>query len=287
MARHYYFAEPYPDELIGSVLLRTARHRGLAGCSPVVRGQTKVSLVFSAYLAEIAAALNMPPGDLLNRHTPFPFVTAFMSQQQTDRMARVLLSSNAITISAVIHAATRGGLQPRYCPSCVEQDLTCYGESYWHQCHNLPFVVACPMHQLPLRQIKPLGYGVAIRSLPNECVGEQVTTVLDGEVTRWLESKSRECIALPARSALEGVSTSYRAAAAKKHPVPASGGFCGRSLCVGIAGFYGMPFIRKYRVGFPLSERGWPSVLAGGSTKAPQTTVKHLVLQVYLDHGDN
>ena len=229
MARHYYFAEPYPDELIGSVLLRTARHRGLAGCSPVVKGQSKVSLAFSAYLAEIAGALNMAPGDLLDRHTSFRFVTAFMSRQDVQRMARVLLSSTAITISTVIHAVTRGGLQPRYCPSCVEDDLARYGESYWHRCHNLPFVVSCPIHQLPLMQIKPLGYGVAIRCLPDECAGEQVTTVLNGAVACWLESKSQGCIAFSDRPRLSDLCASYRAAAAMKHPLSPGQDFCARS----------------------------------------------------------
>lgn len=227
----------------------------------------------------------MAPTDLLHWHTPFRFVTAFMSQSDVERMAQVLISSTAITISTVIHAATRGGLQPRYCPSCVEEDLGHYGESYWHRCHNLPFVVSCPLHHLPLLQIKPLGYGVTIRSLPRECAGEPVTTVLDGEVTCWLQSMSLDCMALPARSELACLDVSYRAAAAKMHPVPASRGFCGRSLCAGVASFYGVPFIRKFRVGFPLSERGWPSLMAAGATNAPQTTVKHLVLQGYLRQG--
>lgn len=283
MARHYYFAEPYPDELIGSVLFRTARHRGLARCSPVGRGQAAVSLVYSAYLAEIAQALNMPPRDLLDRHTPFPFMTAFLPEKQTTRLIRALQTGTVSSTCAVIQGATWGEV-PRFCPLCVDDDLDGYGESYWHRCHNLPFVFRCPIHQLPLIEINSR-YGIAIRSLPEECTGARVSTVVGEAVACWLERRSLECIATPARPALAALVASYRAAAATKHPLRASRDFCGRSLCVGLANFYGASLMKRYRVRFPLSERGWPSLLARGAAPAPTTTVKHLILQGYLMPG--
>ncbi len=43
----------------------------------------------------------------------------------------------------------------RYCPKCLEQDHSTYGEPYWHRIHQLPSVFFCPDHHCALSSTCP------------------------------------------------------------------------------------------------------------------------------------
>lgn len=40
------------------------------------------------------------------------------------------------------------------CPKCAEEDITKYGETYWHRTHQLPDIYFCDRHGLPLLKTK-------------------------------------------------------------------------------------------------------------------------------------
>jgi hypothetical protein len=42
----------------------------------------------------------------------------------------------------------------RWCPACVSQDIESYGMAYWHRTHQLPSVLLCPFHGLPLHEVR-------------------------------------------------------------------------------------------------------------------------------------
>ncbi|MGF6605795.1 hypothetical protein OKW45_000695 [Paraburkholderia sp. WSM4175] len=43
----------------------------------------------------------------------------------------------------------------RFCPQCLEDDVRCFGEPYWHRTHQLPNVTCCPGHRIRLLNCCP------------------------------------------------------------------------------------------------------------------------------------
>lgn len=175
MAKIYYLPEPYPDELIGSILVRAGRHLGhsikrmhdLFGLLPRCRW----TLLFQNSLQPIAMALSKPPSELLFSHTPFPYVTAFLSQEHTTRLAHYYSLTSRTTSSALSQSVTTGGTFPRYCDACIDDDRRNFGEDYWHRRHNLPFVTRCWKHGLLLKTSDRRTAGVSVIGLPHEQIG--------------------------------------------------------------------------------------------------------------------
>jgi hypothetical protein len=56
----------------------------------------------------------------------------------------------------------------RFCPACIQEDLSAFGFSYWHRCHQLPSVVFCQRHEVPLMQVRG---GTAMKRLPHASLG--------------------------------------------------------------------------------------------------------------------
>jgi len=48
----------------------------------------------------------------------------------------------------------------KFCPACTEEDKLQYGELYWHRVHQIPGVLVCPKHYVPLynSQVPVRGY---------------------------------------------------------------------------------------------------------------------------------
>lgn len=154
----YLLQLPLPDELLGSVWIRTARHAGLpiGTVTQAISGGRKwsPSLFASAHLADLATTLRCSAEDLLWQHTVFPYATAYLDRNgYTNARAsalavgRLATGMGAVTQSVSDHVRWR-----RYCPNCVRADLAHRGESYWRRSHHLPGVLMCCDHGTPLRQ---------------------------------------------------------------------------------------------------------------------------------------
>jgi hypothetical protein len=42
----------------------------------------------------------------------------------------------------------------RFCLKCLQEDSNKYGETYWHRLHQIPGVLFCPSHKIPLQDSK-------------------------------------------------------------------------------------------------------------------------------------
>lgn len=289
MARHYYIAEPYPDELIGSVLIRTARHRGLGNknlTALLLRSrQTKIPLLLSLQLPQIAEATRLTPVELLHAHTPFRFITAFMPKEVTEHIAEKLISGTYRSLAALSQSVTFGARQPRYCACCVQEDLKVFGESYWHRKHNLPFVDKCHLHHLPLLQIQKTIGSFAACCSPAECNAVPVSRMLQGEVSEWLANQSISKLETTFRQRVEEWSTAYRAIATLRNFPSSTTGLCGKSFCAGLNAFYGAAFFEQHHSSFKIDGSGWPSLMLRQHNCTEMVTAKHLIVQGYLVFG--
>ena len=80
---------PYADELFPSILARAARHTGRSySCVLKVLGEEvgrRQALDYSAALLGLAARLGIPASRILESHTIFPYIAAYLPADQRQR----------------------------------------------------------------------------------------------------------------------------------------------------------------------------------------------------------
>jgi hypothetical protein len=84
----------------------------------------------------------------ISANTIFPWLKPFIPQERGEKLLDALKNGNPNIYNII--AFTRV-IEPqssflRYCPECVEHDITEYGEAYWHRIHQLPGITVCPVH---------------------------------------------------------------------------------------------------------------------------------------------
>lgn len=285
MAKLYYLLEPYPDELIGSILVRAGRHLGhpikrmhqLLGSTP----KSHWALLFQNQLQPVAAALAMPADELLFSHTPFPYVTAFLSPEQTLRLATYYCHFPQLKASALSQSATTGGAIARYCEECIEDDHRKFGEDYWHRRHNLPFVTRCWKHGSLLKMTDRRRVGVAVTGLPHEQQGTTVVPVFEEHIHSLLEPISIELLDSTFRQPPEAWQSGYRKISMERG-FPQQGNLLSAiALCAGFVAFYGKAQLKRAGLDVPDSSNPWPvSLLRLNETS--NVSAKHILMQAYL-----
>lgn len=157
-----FFPTLYPDELLYS---GCARYRSALGIDQRARAQRALfgntrglSVVeLPGRLATLVARL--PPeapytvGRLLSAHTVLPYYRPFKHPDQIARVVHALTTDDAAgSVRMLLLGGSRVGRPAflHYCAACVEYDRRRHGVAYWHRVHQLPGVLACPVHGTPV-----------------------------------------------------------------------------------------------------------------------------------------
>lgn len=284
MAKHYYVPEPYPDELIGSIMVRAGRHLGL----PIKRmhqyfgllPKSHWALLFQTQIQRIASALAKPAEELLFSHTPFPFVTAFLSQEQTSRLASYYLSPHA-TSSALSQSVMTGGAFPRYCEACIADDRREFGEDYWHRRHNLPFITQCWKHRLSLKVSERRGAGISVVGLPHEQTGTTVSPTFDEHIHALIEPISIALLDLTPRRPPQEWQREYRETAEKRGFPHQGRQLSAKAITKGVIAFFGEKQLKHAGISVQDKHNPWPVTLLRLS-ETTHITAKHVLMQAYL-----
>lgn len=154
----------YPDELLFSLLGRI--HRVNNSISPKrtlddLFGHRNVRAhpFLQTGLGRLAA--NLPPkrgltAEMLAKETTlFPYLTAFHSADVRSWALETLIQGDAAALHVRLGLAAGSVRLPiflRYCPACRANMLAKYGELYWRREHQLPGVLACREHGIPLAE---------------------------------------------------------------------------------------------------------------------------------------
>jgi len=189
----YLLARPLPDELLGSVWIRTVRRAGLpvrAVASAVTGRKWAPGFFQVAHLTDLAPLLDMEPMALLWQHTVFPYTTAYFEQPvfETALSAALSIGIGAIGMGAVTQSASDLVPFRRFCTACAREDRHRWGESYWHRAHNLPGVLLCLRHGAVLREtsLRTTGWKDWDGQLPHQLSGKRLlhrrVTAFDTEV---------------------------------------------------------------------------------------------------------
>lgn len=288
MVRIYYFPEPYPDELIGSVLIRAGRHLGhsikkthsLLGLTP----RYYWTLFFQNSIQTIASVLAMPADELLFAHTPFPYVSAFLSREQTQSLTDYYLSPH-VSSAALSQSATKGGAIARFCEECVTDDQREFGEDFWHRRHNLPLVTRCWKHGSRLQMSNRRRGGISVIGLPHEQLG--TTTVMptfDEHIHALIEPTSVALLDSTFRQPTEEWQKGYRQMAHLRG-FPGQGRLLSsQAITEGFIAYYGQTSLKRAGLEVPDKPDPWPVTLLRRNQTA-HVTARHILMQIYLQYA--
>ncbi|MBW8363381.1 MAG: TnsD family transposase [Rhizobium sp.] len=288
-----YLPQPYPDEIVGSLLVRACRHTGLPFKRLVqylagVRGRSYASFLLTPFIDQLGREAGVDPDELILGHTVFPYVTAFMTAEAAGRLRALLLSDRSeirTNLAPYTQSVTQGLAFRRICPQCAIEDLEKYGESYWHREHLLPAVYICRFHREPLIEtVIPVRYGMRhwTYALPHEITGTPLSLVPSPEIQSDIAARSAALLTNPhiERDWLG----QYRALAFQK-------GFGkqqfinGTQMARDLLAFYGPSFLEEAGCRLTPGAKGfWPPLMVRVGTHEPFSPPKHILLQTFLQH---
>ena len=181
-----YFPQIYPDELIYSVLARFYVHSGYPAytfCAEDIFLNKRVrpdmeflNVMKPERLESLCKKMSM--AELIEKHTMFPYYARFLPHVRRNRAFEALCSMGGDYNNLLAIPKQKNGEHRylRYCPLCVKEDRTFYGESYWHRSHQLTGVGICPVHGCKLSNSSVMLSG---KASPNLVTAEQEIKEMD------------------------------------------------------------------------------------------------------------
>ena len=110
--------------------------------------------------SHLQALINrMPAGarytvrELIINHTMFPFYAPFMPDKRAEKVFNVMCSNKGNSIhleTGIVASMISMPAFLRFCPQCIQDDKAKWGEAYWHRIHQIPCVMVCPIHGMPI-----------------------------------------------------------------------------------------------------------------------------------------
>jgi len=158
-----YFPPPYEDEILYSTIARYHKHTKNISTSftmaEVIKGTVTNPTLglpnrIEFFLNNTRLDNCISGEELIENHTLFPFVTAFLDAERRNKIWQTMLTG------APMFPVNCGNLTHnlpqnlRFCPVCLKEDIKS-GEAYWHRAHQLPFVKVCFSHGVYLRDFCP------------------------------------------------------------------------------------------------------------------------------------
>lgn len=198
-----YFPVIYPDELLYSVLARYHRHTASRSpkrtlddlfCERTVRATVDLPGHLGALSRRLPAERCLAPERLAAELTLFPYHVAFQSASVVREILTAMIDGAADSVHVRLGLAASIVPAPgtlRYCPQCFAEAVARWGEPYWRRSHQLPGVLICAEHGVPIRDsaVHP-GLG-----RQHEFQAATAETCADGAATASWEEDER-CLSL-------------------------------------------------------------------------------------------
>jgi Tn7-like transposition protein D/TniQ len=159
---------PNPDELLYSLCARFSYRVRYPNAKSVIQelfGSTTGRAIVDLPNRLGYLAANLPRGTLLtvsnliDKHTPFPFFSAFIAPERVKQIRKDMQASSGP--ASHMRSGIMGSNIPkpsymRFCPACKQGDKNRLGEVYWHRVHQLPGIEVCPSHQIFLENSRAI-----------------------------------------------------------------------------------------------------------------------------------
>lgn len=159
-----YFPAVYPGELLYSVLARYQRHVGVPGMMHTLDalfGSRKVIASFDlpghlqVLIDNIPTRQGITIDFIIDALTLYPYTTAFEPPELQAQVRKAMRngSVDGLYVRLGLAAFRIGRLERlRFCADCCQKMLEEYKELYWRRDHQLPSVLVCPEHGVPLQE---------------------------------------------------------------------------------------------------------------------------------------
>lgn len=284
--------QPYPDEVVGSVLIRTCQRYGIS-VARLSEGLFKsprkfAPMLMSSNINKIAEVSSIDQNAYLWKHTIFPYAIAFMPVSEVLRMQhKAILSNEPIQHSTLTYTVSMGVPFLRYCRTCIQEDMLIYGESYWHRAHMLPAVYFCNKHNTSLYETKLVSHRMqtSTMALPQNVKG----VLCDISNTDVLTSLTKLSVELLNQNDLKdnnGLINKYRQLALEIGYVKTEYLIASQPLARDLHAFYGAALLKSLGCDFEWDSRSaWPMLMLREKIGIRFTTVKHVLLQVFLNYS--
>lgn len=153
-----FFPTPYPNETIYSILARYFQRLEGFGLNQVM------SLVYQGkavppdelpndimkFVNNTPLQYSHTPDDIIDGHTLFNLYAVYAGKETFQTLRQNMLSkgrTDKIAFAGIDYEQAKNWNSPRFCPQCAEQDISLYGEPYWHREHQIPGIKVCPHHK--------------------------------------------------------------------------------------------------------------------------------------------
>ncbi|MYZ50943.1 TnsD family Tn7-like transposition protein [Malikia spinosa] len=286
--------KPFPDEVVGSILVRASRHTGLPWkrlLRTIYESQrSTASFLLGENLGPLTYRAGLEPRALLFEHTMFPYAIAFMAPATQSQLTAKALATRRgeDSLASLTKNISHSVPFRRVCKECIQDDLTLYGESYWHRQHMLPGVTVCLSHSRPLFET-----GIELRGRAHTSVALMPHEVGDLQATVPLLSDLAPAVAAVSVAALQGQLPrvedrlqQYRAkAAALGYRLP-SGDIASGVVARMLRNNFGQEYLEW--VGCPIVDgpkNNWPALMVRPGGVSNFAAVKHVLMQTFLDMG--
>lgn len=149
---------PYPDELVYSLCSRIHFFNG----NETVRKTTNklfgnvektIHVLWPTRLEYFSRnyKIGLSANELATKHTLFPYYARFLSEEKRKGLFDAMLhgSSRANPSAYLGLNQDKSNVARLYlCPLCAKEDISKYGEPYWHRAHHLPGSKVCYKHNV-------------------------------------------------------------------------------------------------------------------------------------------
>lgn len=157
-----YFPSIYPDELLYSVVARYHRHTGSDHAKLTMAelfGNRNVLLTpflvghLRDLVGRLPAGRGLSPERLAMTTTFYPYCVAYEPPQARQAMLDVMTrrpTERRFATWDITANPLHFTMALRWCRVCATEATERYGEPYWRRAHQLPGVLVCPDHGVPL-----------------------------------------------------------------------------------------------------------------------------------------
>lgn len=156
------FPNVYEDELLYSTIARC--HIRSGNISPKatledIYGSKTISAVVELPANMDNLIENMPAyrkytaEEFIYHYTMFHFYTAFLPQEKKRIIYESMKGYNGGDVYSrlgLMASTIKANKYLKYCQCCMEEDKQKHGELYWHRIHQIPCIIICTKHKIPL-----------------------------------------------------------------------------------------------------------------------------------------
>ncbi len=158
-----FFPDPYPDELLYSILARYHVRSGNIYYRTTMKDLFGNSGFYSVVdlpchidtlIQNLPFNNSLKKKELILNHTLYPFYTAFLPADRAKSVYNAMrrpYGENVYIKTGITTSSVHIFPILKFCPDCCQNDLANYGEYYWHRIHNTPGVLVCPVHKIVLQ----------------------------------------------------------------------------------------------------------------------------------------